>query len=53
MFILFPAGVDACNTALGVIIFAGVTNLGQTWATILSLFGGTPILPSKITLSEY
>ncbi|KAH1525092.1 hypothetical protein KXW35_005746 [Aspergillus fumigatus] len=38
---LFDHSVDACNTALGVIIFAGVTNLGQTWATILSLFGAT------------
>ena len=33
------AGVDACNTALGVLIFAGVMNLGQTWATVLTLFG--------------
>ncbi|KAF7131013.1 hypothetical protein CNMCM5793_003948 [Aspergillus hiratsukae] len=38
---LFDHSVDACNTALGVIIFAGVTNLGQTWGTILSLFGAT------------
>ncbi|RHZ56005.1 aminoalcoholphosphotransferase [Aspergillus thermomutatus] len=38
---LFDHSVDACNTALGVVIFAGVTNLGQTWATILSLFGAT------------
>jgi ethanolaminephosphotransferase len=32
-------GVDACNTALEVLIFAGATNLGQTWATLLALFG--------------
>ncbi|EAW09258.1 aminoalcoholphosphotransferase [Aspergillus clavatus NRRL 1] len=38
---LFDHSVDACNTALGVVIFAGVTNMGQTWATILSLFGAT------------
>ncbi|PGH00443.1 hypothetical protein AJ79_08216 [Helicocarpus griseus UAMH5409] len=36
---LFDHGVDACNTALEVIIFAGATNLGQTWATVLTLFG--------------
>mgnify|MGYP006900023458 CR=1 FL=1 len=32
-------GVDACNTALGVLIFAAAMNLGQTWATVLTLFG--------------
>lgn len=32
-------GVDACNTALGVLIFASAMNLGQSWATVLSLFG--------------
>ncbi|EEP75667.1 conserved hypothetical protein [Uncinocarpus reesii 1704] len=32
-------GVDACNTALEVLIFAGTMNLGQTWATVLALFG--------------
>ncbi|PGH27240.1 ethanolaminephosphotransferase, partial [[Emmonsia] crescens] len=31
--------VDACNTALEVLIFAGSTNLGQSWATVLTLFG--------------
>lgn len=36
---LFDHGVDACNTTLEVIIFAGVTNLGYSWATILSMFG--------------
>ena len=32
-------GVDACNTALGVLIFAAGMNLGQSWATFLTLFG--------------
>ncbi|KAK2808223.1 hypothetical protein FQN50_004964 [Emmonsiellopsis sp. PD_5] len=38
---LFDHGVDACNTALEVVLFAGATNLGQTWATVLTLFGST------------
>ncbi|KAL4821051.1 CDP-alcohol phosphatidyltransferase-domain-containing protein [Aspergillus spinulosporus] len=38
---LFDHSVDACNTALGVLIFAAVLNLGQTWATVLTLFGST------------
>lgn len=33
------SGVDACNTSLEVIIFAGAMNLGQSWNTILTLFG--------------
>ncbi|EFW18544.1 hypothetical protein D8B26_005310 [Coccidioides posadasii str. Silveira] len=36
---LFDHGVDACNTALEVLMFAGALNLGQTWATVLALFG--------------
>ncbi|KAK2736188.1 hypothetical protein FQN57_000862 [Myotisia sp. PD_48] len=36
---LFDHGVDACNTALEVLIFAGAVNLGQSWATVLVLFG--------------
>ncbi|EZF70511.1 hypothetical protein H105_07150 [Trichophyton soudanense CBS 452.61] len=36
---LFDHGVDACNTGLGVLIFAGAVNLGQSWATVLTLFG--------------
>jgi hypothetical protein len=35
----FGLGVDACNTALGVLIFAAAMNLGNSWMTILSLFG--------------
>ncbi|KAJ9202954.1 hypothetical protein DTO032I3_3328 [Paecilomyces variotii] len=38
---LFDHGVDACNTALGVLIFSAAMNLGQTWATVLTLFGST------------
>ncbi|PKY07815.1 Choline/ethanolaminephosphotransferase [Aspergillus campestris IBT 28561] len=38
---LFDHSVDACNTALGVLIFAGVINLGQSWYTMLALFGST------------
>ncbi|KAJ5692379.1 hypothetical protein N7462_001802 [Penicillium macrosclerotiorum] len=38
---LFDHSVDACNTGLGVLIFAAAMNLGQSWMTILSLFGST------------
>ncbi|PWY66318.1 aminoalcoholphosphotransferase [Aspergillus eucalypticola CBS 122712] len=38
---LFDHSVDACNTALGVLIFAAAMNLGQSWATVLTLFGST------------
>ncbi|RJE18179.1 Aminoalcoholphosphotransferase [Aspergillus sclerotialis] len=38
---LFDHSVDACNTALGVLIFASAMNFGQSWATVLSLFGST------------
>ncbi len=31
-------GVDALNTTLGVIIFAGAVNLGQSWATVATMF---------------
>lgn len=36
---LFDHGVDACNTTLEVMLFAGVMNLGQDWLTVLTLFG--------------
>lgn len=32
-------GVDACNTVLEVLLFAGAMNLGQSWYTVLTLFG--------------
>lgn len=35
---LFDHGVDAINTTLGVLIFAGVTGLGQSWSTLLTTF---------------
>lgn len=38
---LFDHSVDACNTGLGVLIFASAMNLGQSWLTFLSLFGST------------
>lgn len=38
---LFDHSVDACNTALGVLIFAGAMNLGQSWLTFLILFAST------------
>ncbi|KAI9039161.1 aminoalcoholphosphotransferase [Aspergillus affinis] len=38
---LFDHSVDACNTALGVLIFVASMNLGQSWASILTLFGST------------
>ncbi|KAI9716218.1 MAG: hypothetical protein M1812_005443 [Candelaria pacifica] len=36
---LFDHGVDACNTTLEVLLFAGAMNLGQSWNTVLTLFG--------------
>jgi len=35
---LFDHGVDAINTTLGVVIFAGTVNLGQSWAALLTTF---------------
>ncbi|KAF8242486.1 Choline/ethanolaminephosphotransferase [Wilcoxina mikolae CBS 423.85] len=35
---LFDHGVDAINTTLGVIIFSGAINLGQSWATLVTAF---------------
>jgi ethanolaminephosphotransferase len=35
---LFDHGVDALNTTLGVLIFAGTVCLGQSWATLLTAF---------------
>ena len=32
--------MDACNTVLEVVLFAAAMNLGQTWYTVLTLFGG-------------
>lgn len=36
------SGVDACNTVLEVLLFAAAVNLGQSWNTVLTLFGGEP-----------
>ncbi|KAI9822197.1 MAG: hypothetical protein M1826_000506 [Phylliscum demangeonii] len=36
---LFDHGVDACNTTLEVLLFAGAMNLGQGWRTVATLFG--------------
>lgn len=36
----FMLGVDACNTVLEVLLFAAAMNLGQSWNTVLTLFGG-------------
>jgi ethanolaminephosphotransferase len=33
------SGVDACNTSLEVLLFAASMNLGQSWNTVLTLFG--------------
>ncbi|MCJ1245646.1 hypothetical protein MMC30_002850 [Trapelia coarctata] len=38
---LFDHGVDACNTVLEVLLFAAAMNLGQSWNTVLTLFGAT------------
>lgn len=35
---LFDHGVDACNTALEVLLFAGANNMGQSWETVAMLF---------------
>ncbi|KAK3298224.1 uncharacterized protein B0H64DRAFT_68768 [Chaetomium fimeti] len=35
---LFDHGVDALNTCLEVLLFAGATNMGQSWKTVASLF---------------
>lgn len=35
---LTTTGVDALNTSLGVVIFCGAVNFGQTWWTVLVLF---------------
>ncbi|KAL2269443.1 hypothetical protein VTJ83DRAFT_1627 [Remersonia thermophila] len=35
---LFDHGVDALNTSLEVLLFAGATNMGQTWKTVATLF---------------
>lgn len=32
--------MDACNTVLEVLLFAAAMNLGQSWNTVLTLFGG-------------
>ncbi|KAL9114935.1 MAG: hypothetical protein Q9227_001178 [Pyrenula ochraceoflavens] len=36
---LFDHGVDAINTFLEVLLFASAMNLGQSWQTVLTLFG--------------
>ena len=36
---LFDHGVDACNTVIEVLLFAAAVNLGQSWYTVLTLFG--------------
>jgi ethanolaminephosphotransferase len=35
----FPPGVDALNTTLEVLLFVSVMNFGQSWSTVLTLFG--------------
>ncbi|KAG7291580.1 hypothetical protein NEMBOFW57_001599 [Staphylotrichum longicolle] len=35
---LFDHGVDALNTCLEVLLFAGATNMGQSWKTVATLF---------------
>ncbi|KAI0602550.1 CDP-alcohol phosphatidyltransferase-domain-containing protein [Biscogniauxia sp. FL1348] len=35
---LFDHGVDALNTSLEVLLFAGSQNMGQTWYTVATLF---------------
>lgn len=40
-FWLIFAGVDALNTTLEVLIFAGACNLGQGWKVMITLFACT------------
>jgi hypothetical protein len=35
---LFDHGVDALNTSLEVLLFAGSQNMGQGWKTVATLF---------------
>ena len=42
--LLIMVGVDACNTILEVLLFAAATNLGQSWKTVLTLFGGAELV---------
>lgn len=43
---LFDHGVDALNTALGVVIFAASQNMGQGWKTVATLFACRSPFPS-------
>lgn len=45
---LFDHGVDACNTVLEVLLFAAAMNLGQSWYTVLTLFG-CELFPKGLT----
>jgi ethanolaminephosphotransferase len=38
---LFDHGVDALNTSLEVLLFAGSQNMGQGWKTVATLFACT------------
>lgn len=49
---LTGVGVDACNTVLGVFIFAATMNLGQSWSTVLTLWGGMLLLQILILRME-
>ena len=45
--LIHTVGVDACNTVLEVLLFAAATNLGQSWNTVLTLFGGEEVLNDR------
>lgn len=45
--LILMIGVDACNTVLEVLLFAAATSLGQSWNTILTLFGGEGLFYSS------
>ncbi|KAJ2903724.1 hypothetical protein MKZ38_009462 [Zalerion maritima] len=47
---LFDHGVDALNTSLEVLIFAGAQNMGQSWYTVATLFACKEHSP--LTLQE-
>ena len=47
-------GVDACNTVLETLLFAAALNTGQSWYTVLALFGCTsPKYPTMSSSQNY
>ena len=49
--LMLRLGVDALNTVLEVLLFAAAMNLGQSWYTVLTLFGGQQASRHPLTTS--